>query len=70
MGPQIIEFIKLSAINWNFHTAFSFWQKTEKLDYMELFFVSFFVMNWGVFGVELRVFDVELRGFWCWTEGF
>ena len=34
------------------------------------------MLNWGVFGVELRGFwcwtegCVELRGFCCWTEGF
>ena len=27
-------------------------------------------LNWGVFGVELRDFDVELRGLWCWTGVF
>ena len=26
------------------------------------------VLNWGVFGVELREFFVELRGLRCWTE--
>ena len=31
---------------------------------------GFLVWNWGVFGVEPRGFGVELRGFWCWTEGF
>ena len=23
------------------------------------------MLNWGVFGVELRDFGVELRDFWC-----
>ena len=27
------------------------------------------VLNWGVFGVELRDFGVELRSFRCWSEG-
>ena len=28
-----------------------------------VFSEAFFVLNWGILGVELR-------GFWCWTEGF
>ena len=54
--------------------------KTPQLAYKNLFFVSFLCWTegcvWEVFGVEKTdalnwvVFGVELRGFWCWTEGF
>ena len=53
-----------------FNTLLSSAPKTPQLKKIALF-----VLNWGIFGVELRcvelgVFDVELMGFWCWTEGF